>query len=202
MPRVAAVQVVSTVDPFGHYVAEIQEGLNDAFAGPSSPKAGSGEYAAEEEASEQPRAAKPSAVSPIAAPQQPEGADAAAGGVSSAAAAPLENGDTAEGADAAPPHEAAADPGGVDAPLADVAGVAPPAISTTAVFEHGPSGAASPMHASPRGSSSKVAATDAVLQKDAFLVFRALCKLSIRTADASSGTDLTAIRGKVRPPKP
>ena len=40
----------------------------------------------------------------------------------------------------------------------------------------------------------------AVLAKDAFLVFRALCKLSIRTADASTHTDLTALRGKVRRP--
>jgi hypothetical protein len=39
---------------------------------------------------------------------------------------------------------------------------------------------------------------DAVLQKDAFLVFRALCKLSIRTSDMSSpAAELTAIRGKV-----
>ncbi len=40
----------------------------------------------------------------------------------------------------------------------------------------------------------------AVLAKDAFLVFRALCKLSIRTADATTHTDLTALRGKVRRP--
>lgn len=36
------------------------------------------------------------------------------------------------------------------------------------------------------------------LQKDAFLVFRALCKLSIRSADAAPGSELTTIRGKVR----
>ena len=40
----------------------------------------------------------------------------------------------------------------------------------------------------------------AMLAKDAFLVFRALCKLSIRTADATTHTDLTALRGKVRRP--
>jgi brefeldin A-inhibited guanine nucleotide-exchange protein len=45
--------------------------------------------------------------------------------------------------------------------------------------------------------SARTQALDPVLQKDAFLVFRALCKLSIKTADASSGTDLTATRGKV-----
>jgi len=38
----------------------------------------------------------------------------------------------------------------------------------------------------------------ALLAKDAFLVFRALCKLSIRTADAAAHTDLTALRGKAR----
>jgi hypothetical protein len=37
-----------------------------------------------------------------------------------------------------------------------------------------------------------------VLQKDGFLVFRALCKLSIRTSDSATVSDPTAIRGKVR----
>lgn len=36
------------------------------------------------------------------------------------------------------------------------------------------------------------------LQKDAFLVFRALCKLSIRSTDSAPGSELTTIRGKVR----
>jgi len=36
----------------------------------------------------------------------------------------------------------------------------------------------------------------ALLAKDAFLVFRALCKLSIRTADSAAHADLTALRGK------
>ena len=34
----------------------------------------------------------------------------------------------------------------------------------------------------------------AVLQRDAFLVFRALCTLSIRTNDAAVGSDPTAVR--------
>ncbi len=38
----------------------------------------------------------------------------------------------------------------------------------------------------------------AVLAKDAFLVFRALCKLSTRSSESSTGSDPTAIRGKVR----
>ncbi|KAG2437305.1 hypothetical protein HXX76_005962 [Chlamydomonas incerta] len=41
------------------------------------------------------------------------------------------------------------------------------------------------------------ASRTAVLQRDAFLVFRALCKLSIRTNDATSANDPSAIRGKV-----
>lgn len=42
----------------------------------------------------------------------------------------------------------------------------------------------------------RAAALDIVLQKDAFLVFRALCKLTIKSAD--SGLDVTATRGKVK----
>lgn len=38
----------------------------------------------------------------------------------------------------------------------------------------------------------------ALLLKDAFLVFRALCKLSIRTSDTVTVSDPTAVRGKVR----
>jgi hypothetical protein len=37
-----------------------------------------------------------------------------------------------------------------------------------------------------------------VLLRDAFLVFRALCKLSIRTSDSATLQDPTAVRGKVR----
>ena len=41
-------------------------------------------------------------------------------------------------------------------------------------------------------------AIDGILQKDAFLVFRALCKLSVRSSETATGTDPTAVRGKVR----
>jgi brefeldin A-inhibited guanine nucleotide-exchange protein len=37
------------------------------------------------------------------------------------------------------------------------------------------------------------------LQKDAFLVFRALCKLSIRSMDVATGSEVATVRGKVRP---
>lgn len=45
---------------------------------------------------------------------------------------------------------------------------------------------------------SKQLSMPAQLQKDAFLVFRALCKLSIRSTEAAPGSEVTTIRGKVR----
>ncbi|KAG2453172.1 hypothetical protein HYH02_002496 [Chlamydomonas schloesseri] len=63
------------------------------------------------------------------------------------------------------------------------------------------SGAAAGGKASEGGSGmpavADAASRTAVLQRDAFLVFRALCKLSIRTNDATSANDPSAIRGKV-----
>lgn len=40
---------------------------------------------------------------------------------------------------------------------------------------------------------------EATLQKDAYLVFRALCKLSIRSSENTASTDVTVLRGKVSP---
>ena len=51
------------------------------------------------------------------------------------------------------------------------------------------------------GAKLQAASVESVLQKDAYLVFRALCKLSIRSSDNSAGTDLTVLRGKVEPPQ-
>lgn len=197
-PVSVAIQVVSTVDPFGYYVAEIQEGLNDAFA----EKAGSGDDAVDEDSAEKSRKAKaptvPSTPAMTAATPQTEGGQTPTNG--SPAAPPAQPGNTApsslpEVAEAAPP----ADHGDGDLSEVPVIAVAlPPAITAVGgggVTSEAPSGAASPGVS--HGTALKAAATDTVLQKDAFLVFRALCKLSIRTADASSGTDLTAIRGKV-----
>lgn len=48
------------------------------------------------------------------------------------------------------------------------------------------------------GDGQAVHAGVALLLKDAFLVFRALCKLSIRTSDTVTVSDPTAVRGKVR----
>lgn len=40
----------------------------------------------------------------------------------------------------------------------------------------------------------------AVLQRDAWLAFRVLCRLSMRTADSAAGMDPPALRGKVSTP--
>lgn len=58
-------------------------------------------------------------------------------------------------------------------------------------------------HAPPTSTAGPAAAAangsvTAPLLKDAFLVFRALCKLSIRTSDTVTVSDPTAVRGKVR----
>jgi brefeldin A-inhibited guanine nucleotide-exchange protein len=52
-------------------------------------------------------------------------------------------------------------------------------------------------HAGSSGASSAFNQGKALLLKDAFLVFRALCKLSIRTSDTLTISDPTAVRGKV-----
>ena len=57
-------------------------------------------------------------------------------------------------------------------------------------------GGAPSIEADTRAPAASIATT---LQKDAYLVFRALCKLSIRSSDNSAGTDLTVLRGKVCP---
>eukprot|EP00891_Asterochloris_glomerata_P002829 jgi/Astpho2/2829/e_gw1.00050.8.1_t len=51
--------------------------------------------------------------------------------------------------------------------------------------------------ANPNKAPAAPSAADGILQKDAFLVFRALCKLSVRSSETATGTDPTAVRGKV-----
>lgn len=60
-----------------------------------------------------------------------------------------------------------------------------------------PSDKALPPRQVPKLSASGQVQMEAALQKDAFLVFRALCKLSVRASETATGTDMTAIRGKV-----
>jgi brefeldin A-inhibited guanine nucleotide-exchange protein len=121
----------------------------------------------------------------------------------SAAAAPAANPDAAAAADE-PQAAAAGEPetngalSGASTPRLQLPGsvtipsAAQPLIPAAAGAPGGQPAASTPQ-------SARTQALDPVLQKDAFLVFRALCKLSIKTADASSGTDLTATRGKVLP---
>lgn len=71
-----------------------------------------------------------------------------------------------------------------------------------------PNGSAAPLPSdkglqprqAPKLSASAQVQMEAALQKDAFLVFRALCKLSVRASETVTGTDMTAIRGKVSCP--
>jgi len=60
-------------------------------------------------------------------------------------------------------------------------------LSSTAPFTLGPTTAGP----------STTNSLQSVLEKDAFLVFRALCKLSIRSADASPASEVTTLRGKI-----
>ncbi len=188
-------QVVSTVDPFGLYSADIEAGLNDAFA----EKAGSGDDLAYGGTPRGGAAAVRPATS-ISDAKRPATPTAAANGHSG------EGGDEAPVNDvmaAAAAQEQGAGPAEVEAALGSALSTALPPISTQgpafdAIAGGGPAPAASLAAPGSPDSEARAAAIDAILQKDAFLVFRALCKLSIRTADASSGTDLTAIRGKAR----
>ena len=80
--------------------------------------------------------------------------------------------------------------------------VAPPVVSPGGfTVSDGPGyarSATSSGHAAEGGGGGKAVSVVAQLQKDAFLVFRALCKLSIRSTDAAPGSEVTTIRGKAR----
>jgi hypothetical protein len=121
----------------------------------------------------------------------------------------------AEAADApATPAQQASGANGEPSAATQAAGVAVTSVSpATSVAAAGESGyaasAASDVTSAtaalavgePPGSGSsstgKQLGMPAQLQKDAFLVFRALCKLSIRSTEASPGSELTTVRGKV-----
>ena len=105
-----------------------------------------------------------------------------------------------------PAAEQAEQAGAAAAPA--VNGGASPAVSSGALGEAGYAGSATSditsataalalSEAHGGGGSAKPLTMPAQLQKDAFLVFRALCKLSIRSSDASPGSEITTIRGKV-----
>jgi brefeldin A-inhibited guanine nucleotide-exchange protein len=85
-----------------------------------------------------------------------------------------------------------------DASAAARAGaLSPPAGGGSAANSSGGRPSAKLAHAGSSGASSAANQGKALLLKDAFLVFRALCKLSIRTSDTLTISDPTAVRGKV-----
>jgi hypothetical protein len=108
--------------------------------------------------------------------QQSEGQEADA----SAAAAPA--------AAASPAPSGGGTPGGAAGETA-AAGYAHSATSDATMGHLGADPSAS--------ASGRQLSVAAQLQKDAFLVFRALCKLSIRSTEAAPGSEITTIRGKV-----
>lgn len=147
-------------------------------------------------------------------PVPTDGAQSSAAPIDDIAAAPTAEPDAAAAesdataavlADAQPAGEAAAYgqqangvPSGASTPRAQLPGsVTVPSASQHLTLKPVAAGVPGGPPAAETPQSAATAALDAVLQKDAFLVFRALCKLSIKTADAASGTDLTATRGKV-----
>ncbi len=72
-----------------------------------------------------------------------------------------------------------------------------PEAMTNGLPPAAPSEAKPATHQGPKLSATAQFQMEAALQKDAFLVFRALCKLSVRASETAAGTDMTAIRGKV-----
>jgi brefeldin A-inhibited guanine nucleotide-exchange protein len=79
-------------------------------------------------------------------------------------------------------------------------GAPPPAAASSSVQGAARADSSSIRQPGHAGHASAVGAVNqgrALLLKDAFLVFRALCKLSIRTSDSVTISDPTAVRGKV-----
>lgn len=81
-------------------------------------------------------------------------------------------------------------------PVADAMGSVHTAASNHLLLRQMPS-LSSPHAAASAAAPGRSDLKVSVLQKDGFLVFRALCKLSIRTSDSATVADPTAIRGKV-----
>ena len=69
-------------------------------------------------------------------------------------------------------------------------------LSSTAKSQDGAEASAA-ASSPPQQSPPQPVPIEVTLQKDAYLVFRALCKLSIRSSDNSASADLTVMRGKV-----
>lgn len=162
--------VVATVDPFGTVAQHIQEGLDDAFVS-QAPIIEHEQYAEDLYDPSDPTDR-----------QQIEWRETPRAG-----AAP-------EGSEAATaPQQQEQEAGGV----AEGNGSPAKPASTTGEAASIGSDHTGPAPSEAANGSGKQLSMPAQLQKDAFLVFRALCKLSIRSTEAAPGSEATTIRGKV-----
>lgn len=80
-----------------------------------------------------------------------------------------------------------------------ISGEGAPPVTSNGILEGVDPGKEEAAPASETAIRTQAASIESTLQKDAYLVFRALCKLSIRSSDSSAGSDLTVLRGKVGP---
>ncbi|KAL0051487.1 hypothetical protein WJX82_008426 [Trebouxia sp. C0006] len=186
-------EVVTSADVFGIYMEGVQQHLDDAFANKGHPDASPHfpPAAAAMQDAAAPEAAAATAAEHTAAelpegPAQDAAAATAANGIPTAIV-PTDNDVVVEAVTvpAAVPKDANA----AEAPNGQPEAVAnglPPALPS----EKQP-------YQAPKLSATAQFQMEAALQKDAFLVFRALCKLSVRASETAAGTDMTAIRGKV-----
>jgi brefeldin A-inhibited guanine nucleotide-exchange protein len=161
--------VAQAVDPFGSFAEGVQAGLDDAFA-----PGGGGAVGPEAAAPPPP----PAAPRPAEEGGQPDDLHDSSDPVD----AQRINWRTPAGADAA-----AAPPGPDASPSKSGATDAGSDTTSAALFGTASGGAG-------EDGGGGLAAT---LQKDAFLVFRALCKLSTRSPDAAPASELATVRGKV-----
>ncbi|CAL8462959.1 g2493 [Coccomyxa elongata] len=213
-------EVVTAVDPFGYYAEGIQQGLDDAFKtklttsspyGYHTPPDGSPSAGPRPVSAPRPsiRSSEDTSLPkdrPFSAPPVPDAAPGetginaeAAPDSNGASVAPVPETTQSEGAQAAE-SKAAEEEGGAEASEEQEAGSSP-LVAGKGVESH-PVVITRPATAEPFNSRPATAEQDGemsiVLAKDAFLVFRALCKLSIRSSNESaSGLDPPAIRGKV-----
>ncbi|KAK9829453.1 hypothetical protein WJX72_005963 [[Myrmecia] bisecta] len=172
-------EVVTAVDAatFGYRAEGIQAGLDDAFI-PPPPSASSHGYVTEQDSPHSPDR-EHIEWRPSPSPARSSANDLSGAGQPNSPVPAQPGNETTASAAAGPMLQLPSETGSAEAEPG---------------FPVDTSAAATPLHAPGRP---HLLTVQTVLQKDAFLVFRALCKLSIRTSESSSGTDVTAVRGKV-----
>ena len=203
--KLVILQVVTSVDPFGYYAETVQQGLDDAFHSrpprlredvpPSGPPANASQEPAPPVAApvsiniSLPTPASTPGTAATTRPSRPPSAEPQA---------PADADPSFQSAEdvARPPHASGAEHGQAIAGEAGEASQAPTTLpasrlprTSEAASDTGGEGET--------GSGGASEAMTSVLAKDAFLVFRALCKLSIRTSETAAPGDLTSVRGKV-----